>query len=181
MSELKRLFSDPNAKTKAQMLLKRLNQGAGSVLNFSVKFRTLCVDSGYNQTALMSLFRDGLSNQIKDILAASLVDPEDLESLMELAIKIDTRLFDRKMETSQRSNTTLASASSADISNNYKWKKISLEERQRRIKENLCMYCGGPGHVANNCPKKKSRKSGTKYPPATPAAAVAENPSGSQQ
>jgi len=29
--------------------------------------------------------------------------------------------------------------------------KLSLEERERRFKEKLCMYCGKPGHIATNC------------------------------
>jgi len=29
--------------------------------------------------------------------------------------------------------------------------KLSPEERERRFREKLCMYCGKPGHVATNC------------------------------
>jgi len=29
--------------------------------------------------------------------------------------------------------------------------KLSLEERERRFKEKLCMYCGKPGHITTNC------------------------------
>jgi len=29
--------------------------------------------------------------------------------------------------------------------------KLSLEERECRFKEKLCMYCGKPGHIATNC------------------------------
>jgi len=29
--------------------------------------------------------------------------------------------------------------------------KLSLEERERRFREKLCMYCGKPGHVTTNC------------------------------
>jgi len=29
--------------------------------------------------------------------------------------------------------------------------KLSLEEREHRFKEKLCMYCGKPGHIATNC------------------------------
>ncbi len=57
MLEFKRLFSDPNAKMKAQLQLKRLQQGSGSTLNYSVKFRSLMADTGYNDEALMAQFR----------------------------------------------------------------------------------------------------------------------------
>jgi len=29
--------------------------------------------------------------------------------------------------------------------------KLSPEERERRFREKLCMYCGKPGHIATNC------------------------------
>jgi hypothetical protein len=34
---------------------------------------------------------------------------------------------------------------------------LTPEERQRRIDENLCLYCGEPGHIATSCPKSTSK------------------------
>jgi hypothetical protein len=31
--------------------------------------------------------------------------------------------------------------------------KLTVTERDRRIKEKLCLYCGLPGHIRANCPK----------------------------
>jgi hypothetical protein len=36
------------------------------------------------------------------------------------------------------------------------YKKLTEEERQRRMKANLCLYCGEGGHIAFKCPKKAS-------------------------
>ena len=33
----------------------------------------------------------------------------------------------------------------------FKRGRLSLEEREHRFKEKLCMYCGKPGHIALNC------------------------------
>ena len=33
----------------------------------------------------------------------------------------------------------------------FKQGRLSPEERERRFKEKLCMYCGKPGHIALNC------------------------------
>lgn len=213
MDELKRLFSDPNAKTKSQILLKKLKQGTGSVIHYSARFRTMVVDTGYNEEAKMAAFRTGLSDQIKDILATTLADPETLEDLISLAIKIDTRIFDRKMETivpgggnrvaavNSTATGTVAmamsttgdnhgsatrtsygtSSASQNGSNSPKGrKKISNLERQRRIQNNLCLYCGENGHIHSGCPKKtnKTNSAGAK---STAVASVAGDPSGSQQ
>ena len=36
--------------------------------------------------------------------------------------------------------------------------KLTTEERDRRMKEGLCLYCGEKGHVAQDCPKSKAAK-----------------------
>ena len=36
-------------------------------------------------------------------------------------------------------------------------KKLTSEERARRIREKLCLYCGGAGHAVSNCPTSKRK------------------------
>ena len=36
--------------------------------------------------------------------------------------------------------------------------KLTTDERERRLKEGLCLYCGEKGHVAHDCPKSKATK-----------------------
>jgi len=54
--------------------------------------------------------------------------------------------------------------------------KLTAEERQRRIDNKLCLFCGGTGHMARDCPKRnkdsKARSATTK---ATEPAPVAES------
>jgi len=40
--------------------------------------------------------------------------------------------------------------------------KLTKEERQRHIKDKLCMFCGQPGHMARDCPKSTSKSSKAK-------------------
>ena len=40
--------------------------------------------------------------------------------------------------------------------------KLTQQERQRRFDNNLCMFCGGVGHTAANCPKSSSSASKAK-------------------
>ena len=35
-------------------------------------------------------------------------------------------------------------------------RKLSPEELNQRVKEDLCRYCGEPGHYIKNCPKSTS-------------------------
>ena len=73
--------------------------------------------------------------------------------------------------------TTLASLSKSKLSGKLDSKgKLTPQERQHRISNNLCMYCGASGHKANDCPLSKSAKSkaacasGTGSKPTDPAA-----------
>jgi hypothetical protein len=36
-------------------------------------------------------------------------------------------------------------------------KKLTNEERARRLREKLCLYCGGQGHTVTNCPNSKRK------------------------
>ena len=60
---------------------------------------------------------------------------------------------------SSSASTPKASSSTSkkpDISHLLSEGKLTDSERQRRIKENLCMYCGASGHMAKDCRKRNA-------------------------
>jgi hypothetical protein len=57
--------------------------------------------------------------------------------------------------------------------------KLKAEERDRRIKNNLCMFCGGAGHKTVDCKKRPGNAQG-KAVAATPATAPAAHASTSK-
>ena len=76
---------------------------------------------------------------------------------------------DNKGKSSNNRNKSPASSSSASKSTTFnapshlgKDGKLTEEERQRHIKEKLCMFCGQPGHMAKDCPKSTSKSAKTK-------------------
>lgn len=164
IDEFKSNYDDPYVMKNAQSKLRRLKQGKGSVLSYASRFRRLASESGYNNEAKIALFRTGLNDDVKDVLATLLDEPSEFESFINFCIKIDHRLFDRRMEkrglsqssfqSKKPSGTSEPSPMDLDNLENVKSKKLSKEERQRRFKENLCLYCGEAGHRLSNCPKK---------------------------
>ena len=72
------------------------------------------------------------------------------------------------------------SATKSDISDKLKDGKLTQQERQRRMDNNLCMYCGGVGHKASECSKSNSSASKAKgrsaKVTATPATPAKEDP-----
>lgn len=51
--------------------------------------------------------------------------------------------------------TTTQGGNLMDLSRNRG--PLSQEEKQRRRDNHLCLYCGGPGHIARECPNRVSR------------------------
>ena len=84
--DFKSYFDDPNAKRHASAAIQRLKQLKGSVLVYSSKFRRLAYDTGFNNDALVDIFRRGLNDDIKDRLAQSLEEPTELEEFISLCI-----------------------------------------------------------------------------------------------
>ena len=56
--------------------------------------------------------------------------------------------------------------------------RLTTDERARRMKEGLCLYCGGKGHKSTECPKRKAKAAAatTTAPPPTGRAAISIEP-----
>uniref|UniRef100_A0A8C6NU91 Gypsy retrotransposon integrase-like protein 1 n=1 Tax=Nothobranchius furzeri TaxID=105023 RepID=A0A8C6NU91_NOTFU len=84
--------STPHRAAASELL--RLKQGDDSVASYAVQFRTLAASSRWPDDALVDVFLQGLSSELKDELAAREV-PEELEDLIDLAVRIDRRRMER--------------------------------------------------------------------------------------
>ena len=141
----------------------------------------------WNSAAQRSQFRRGLSEAIKDELTR-VEAPDDLDDFIQVCIRIDQRLSERKRErfwsldhrptysfssTAQRDPQSAPEPMQVDALR----RSLSTAEKERRLAENLCLYCGEPGHFAIKCPNKIRRtiaitelkeQSQTPTPPAAP-------------
>ena len=69
---------------------------------------------------------------------------------------------DNRNKSPSSSSGALKSTTSDAPSHLGKDGKLTEEERQWRIKDKLCMFCGQPGHMAKDCPKSTSKSAKTK-------------------
>lgn len=171
--ELTRIFDPANPAVEASHSLLSLTQGSRSAIDYIIDFQTAAADSGWNEAALMDAFYRGLSDRIKDALTTH--DPStDLQSLMDLVTRLDGRFRERQLE---RNRSSRPSRPTITPSHPSSWRtpepklspspsreepepmqlgrsRLTPEERERRFRGNLCLYCGASGHKALSCPLK---------------------------
>ena len=172
---------------KARVALNKiyaLRQGSHSVSIYASEYRQLAADINWDEQALMDQFYRGLRDDVKDLLL-NFPDPCTLDEAISQAVKCDNRLFqryqDRRSSSFARQNvqptTTKAHQGVEDMQiDATRFKPLTLEERKRRFEENLCLYCGEPGHRADGCSKKR-KPLATKIRSAT----IQENKDGQSQ
>lgn len=165
------MFSDPDLESVAESKIRALSQGRSTAASYSSRFKQLAADLTWNDAALISQLRSGLSNAVKDMLVYQDPLPSDLESFINLTIRLDNRIVERENDKRRASapprsqnhhytplpSSTTSTPMEIDAIRTKPRGPLTNEERARRFAENLCMYCGGSGHVARNCTKRKPR------------------------
>ncbi|KAM4771047.1 cytochrome b5 reductase 4 [Rhinophrynus dorsalis] len=165
-----RVFDILGHQVSASKHLMTIRQGAYTVAEYAIKFRTLAAEVNWNNEALVAAFSQGLCNMIKDEIAARDL-PRDLDELISFTILIDTRLRKRPSfkECLRRLPSRLApsfthppmppspptppeSDSSGSEPMQLGDTRLTGEERAFQRKEGLCLYCGKPGHLLRSCP-----------------------------
>ncbi|MBW0566432.1 hypothetical protein O181_106147 [Austropuccinia psidii MF-1] len=183
-SQLFTLFGDPNEVRKAEAELDglRMKEGGNFAL-YIAYFRILVSRIGdWGERALIHHFRKGLAPRILDQLASNPSNIYSLQDLMDVSLELDTRYHERQKEKnhhqekkSEASKSNYShhqnSSSSSHKKKNFhaqKWDKphssllngdfkLKGSEKERRIKEGLCTYCGGK-HSLESCVKRPQNK-----------------------
>ncbi|KAH9263131.1 hypothetical protein BASA83_013545 [Batrachochytrium salamandrivorans] len=106
-----------------------------------------------------SPFYFGLSYEIKDALV-HFDTPSTLSLAIQQAIKVDNRLYERRLERTERRPPPPSPMvvppprSSNDMDIDFARRgPLTSEERQQRMSRGLCLVCGQSGHLKANCPK----------------------------
>uniref|UniRef100_A0A3Q2CFY6 CCHC-type domain-containing protein n=1 Tax=Cyprinodon variegatus TaxID=28743 RepID=A0A3Q2CFY6_CYPVA len=176
ISEFSHVFNQETDQTVDSRALLKLRQGNSSVAEFSINFRVKAAASSWNQCALKTAFFEALNENIKDELA-TLDEPATLKELIRLTIRLDNRIRARNKPFSmprskiqslplpvQASHAVEVEAEPMQIGHT----RLTPEERLRRVRSKLCIYCGESGHFIASCPaKSKAGKSPRLLLPAT--------------
>lgn len=152
------MFEHPTGGKEVGEQLLALRQGTSSVAEYALTFRTLAAQTGWQESPLKLLFRKGLNTDLQSELACRDED-KTLDQFIELAIRVDNVV--RARRPFRQFNPTVAQTSETEPMQIgvTRVTHLSTEEKERRIQQNLCLYCGLPGHMRSNCPTRPSRRS----------------------
>ena len=165
--ELERLYGILDKANAHMRQLERLQQ-TGSAAQYTAEFRRLSMGTGFNEPALRRCYYKGLKHGIKEEMLRG-DEPANLAETIDRAHEIDAKFSGLRYEngrTDHRGPT------------NYKHQRkdtrtydpmdlsatrgpLSKRDREHRIKNNLCLYCGKPGHRANACKAKGGKLAAT--------------------
>ena len=193
--KIQRTFGDIDQERTAERRLQTLTQ-KGSAANYAAEFQQHSARTEWDDAALTAQFYRGLKDRVKDDIARG-DRPEDLQEMIETAIRIDNRQYERSLE---KGGSYKAPTFKKHHQHAYKTRKpyygpqpmeldathqaphrgpLSPRDREHRMKNNLCLYCGKPGHKARECksaqkkPQQKG-KHGGRYLNATYGTAIPE-------
>lgn len=174
------------------------------ILEYNLKFQGLVMNTQYDDYAKRHAYYKGLPERIKDAFLHAQVEWHTYEEVRDLAQKFDDRFWRREEEKHAAMARThhkkhynaepTKKPFKSDSGRRFRKGKrefpkdkplasspgtgpdghLTKEERERRLKENLCLVCADPKHKVRDCPHKKDRKNNKTFGKAKARAAEAE-------
>jgi hypothetical protein len=167
---LERTFGDIDATRTAERKLQKIRQQTSASV-YASEFQQIISYLDLPDRAYIPYFEAGLKPDVKDELAR--IDrPDTLDKLIEIAVKIDNRINERKYERREIDQWKRGKSHGFNRFSNgrrdrapprdndpYGPKPMELDatqdEQDERRKKNLCFTCGEPGHRARECKQKR--------------------------
>ena len=163
--KLKTFYGSADFAYTANQMLRNLKQlHLGGIRGYILEFNRYADESTWNEQAKMNAFIAGLHQQVALKVLEIFPGPRNLLALQTIASRIDSRLFANKQffggfSNSSKVNTKVSNKNISKHSKNNKkfYGPLSYDEKERRRKNNLCLYCGSPDHNLESCPKRNNK------------------------
>ncbi len=149
LQRFKEVFDHPAGGRGAGEQLLALSQGRTTAAEYALAFRTLAAQTTWVEDTHKLLFRRGLNMELQAELACR-NEGRNLSDFIELTIQIDNLIRSRRFPRSPSFNPSPPVSNPEPMQIGYT--HLSSEERERRVRLHLCMYCGQAGHLRSSCP-----------------------------
>ncbi|KAG1956839.1 retrotransposable element [Pimephales promelas] len=159
MQQFKEVFEHPAGGKEPGEILLSLRQGASSAADYALSFRTLAAQTGWGDDPLKLLYRKGLNTDLQGELACR-DEGKSLHQLIDLSIRLDNLMRARRVPQTHGFDVQ----SAVGLENEpmqIGYTRLTSEERERRRRNHLCLYCGEPGHMRATCPKRPISRTST--------------------
>ncbi len=153
LQRFRAVFDLPEGGDGAGEQILTLKQGRNTAAEFALAFRTLAAQTGWPDDPLKLHFRRGLSLELQTELACR-DEGKTLDQLIDLAIRIDNMIRSRRPSRGSTYHSPSPPVVPEQEAMQVGHARISPEERDRRYRQNLCLYCGQAGHVKVSCPTR---------------------------
>lgn len=155
LQQFREVFEHPAEGKSAGDQLLTLAQGRSTAAEYALLFRTLAAQTGWVEDTLKLLFRRGLNSELQSELACR-DEGRSLSEFIDLTIQIDNLIRSRRPSRalSRFPPDTSATAEPMQLGFTH----LTPEERERRMQNQLCLYCGQAGHRISSCSIRPSSK-----------------------
>ncbi|KAI2645459.1 Retrotransposon-derived protein PEG10 [Labeo rohita] len=158
LQQFQGVFQPSSESGEAGEEIMALRQGKRTAADYALTFRTLAAQSGWNDGPLKLHYRKGLNPELQIELACRDEDLS-LDQYIDLSIRVDNVMRARRSSRPVSAMQLPAAPHEAPAEPmQLGTTKLTLEERERRLRGNLCLYCGQPGHIRATCPTRPPRQ-----------------------
>ncbi len=153
LRQFREIFEHSVSGEDAGEQLLALRQGKDTAADYSLTFRTLAAQTGWGNGPLKLLYQKGLLAELQSELACR-DEGRTLEEFINITIRLDNLLRSRRSPLAS-GPTTVSEPKPMHIGIT----RLSSEEKERRFRNHLCLYCGQSGHLRVSCPTRPPTKS----------------------
>jgi len=187
---LENAFSNPNRVAEAESKLSTIQQGARDFPSYYAEFQRYASEVTWDEQSKLAALKRGLAFRLNQDMIPVCPKPATLTEFVDLSNDMDTARRQIQKESPrpgpsstapqstapppQVTTATGSSPSPMDLSTNRR--RITPEEKARRMAEGRCYRCGGLGHIVRDCPLgQRTLQAAAVAPIITPNAEQSEN------
>jgi len=168
---LEAAFGDPDPAATARTKLHGLKQGKKEFTAYFAEFQMLVSKLSWDEHAKLDALKEGVSMELRRQLLGR-TQGLSFDQFVGLCQQLDSEIRalqlhegrhnqnrgnqnpPRNSTTSATPNTSQSATAPGPMDLSASRKKLSEQERAARLREGRCLYCGGLGHMAAQCPNK---------------------------